>query len=491
MTCQRRTFGILLQIACSAVIVSWSFQHDSVKVRLVSKMPPRAFHHKNRHGCRNCKTRRKRCDRQQPQCNECNKQSLECIYDGPFIIHARSSHAASLVPRTHSLTSAASTIDPFLQALLGAGIPYIGVSDIEMMRLLQLDHSSTFNTLPALRAIRNLNLLQIAPACPYLLHGLLAASAWYLNTQSEGLVADQSKLQWLQAKTIEHQQLALESYTLKLLVIDDTTCQSIFGFSVMLAGLEFALINRFCPDPRSGCEQCLDDLIRVFGLLQGAVTVANTSSIWIPQCRNEPLLLPIRSSLDYGDWTDSQEVVDALDTLEVSLRNAAITDIFAVEFAPIHASIISELRKVFLCLQKPEPFNFLGAVGWSAFLDPRYVLLIQERNPIALLVTAYYAAALHELEHIWWLRGVGSRIVKSIATLMHVRDTATHQWWWTLMHWPMSRIERTALSPRSESVQRPMASSTSTIPRGGAIFEQALVGTHTVERIGGLCSVHT
>ena len=453
-------------------------------------MPTRAFHHKSRHGCRSCKSRRKRCDRQNPRCSECDKQNLQCVYDGPFVLHTSSSHAVSLVPRAHALTSAASTLDPFLQALLRAGIPHIEVSDLEMMRLLQFDHSAAFNSLPALRAIRNLNLLRIAPACPYLLHGLLAASAWYIGTQLDRNTPNASKIKWLEGKTVEHQQFALESYTLKLSAIDDTTCQSIFGFSVMLASLEFALINRYGVDPGSDGDQCLEDLIRVFRLLQGAVAVANASSAWIPGTRAEPLLLPIRSSLNFGGELESQDVLNALDTLDTSLCNAEVSDIFAAEFSPIRESMICDLRKAFLCLERPEPYNFLGVVGWSAFLDPRYVALIQVRNPIALLVTAYYGAALHALDHVWWLRGVGARVVTSIATALDACDTVSGRKYRLLMRWPEMRVRKGTANLCLNASGNDMVLLRPSYARSGTIFEKALVGTHTVEVIGGVCPIH-
>ncbi|BCS21802.1 uncharacterized protein APUU_30027A [Aspergillus puulaauensis] len=58
------------------------------------------------------------------------------------------------------------------------------------------------------------------------------------------------------------------------------------------------------------------------------------------------------------------------------------------------------------------------ALRWMFRVPPRYLELVREKNPLALIVFAHYCAVLHHLRDRWWMGDWGSRLVKEISQLL-------------------------------------------------------------------------
>jgi hypothetical protein len=51
---------------------------------------------------------------------------------------------------------------------------------------------------------------------------------------------------------------------------------------------------------------------------------------------------------------------------------------------------------------------------WIHISPERYFVLLQQRQPPALLMFAYFGALLHQLDHYWWVRGWGRSVVGAV-----------------------------------------------------------------------------
>ena len=173
--------------------------------------------------------------------------------------------------------------------------------------------------------------------------------------------------------------------------------------------------------------------------------MANEASSWIPSCRQEPLAIPVRAILHHQDNVLETELDQKLATLYHGVRRACTADrernpeTGKVDLSVIYDSAIPELRNVFCCLRRSEPDNFRGVIGWSAFVDASFVSLLKAFHPAALCVLAHYGVALHMLEQAWWLRGVGSLLLSSVATII---QTIYGEEWQELVQWPLGMVHR-------------------------------------------------
>jgi hypothetical protein len=350
-------------------------------------MPSRVFHHKNRHGCFSCKRKRKKCNQQKPTCSGCVRSGFVCTYDNtPWQTTSLVSLHTHLGPNT--------TIDPSLHSIISLGLPEVDISDLELVYHYLYTDSETFDTIPGLFPVRQLNIAEKAREYPYLLYGLLAVSALHLQFSARSLPISK-RLSYVD-KAISHQQRALSSYISKLSSVDEKTCHSIFGFSVILAGTAFGFLRYPEPCHKLDAKTYVSKVISVFELLLGAVAVANTASAWISHCNTESLVVPIRKPLHFEDADIEVEVQNALRDLAPRIRAAQATeckrspDWAAVDISVVYNSAIPELCNVFRHLGRSTPDNFRGVVGWAAVVDGSYTSLLKQGHPAALVVLAYY-----------------------------------------------------------------------------------------------------
>lgn len=403
-------------------------------------MPSRAFHHKDRHGCINCKEGRKRCDQLKPTCGRCARRRSRCTYskDSSTTNPSHSSNPV-ILPRTPSTPWNA--LNPLFQAVMCAQVRHVEMNDLELIHHCSVTDSAAFTTIPGLFPVLRINIAEKAPNYPYLLHGILAVSALHLKSTTAN-IPESNRLFYARKAEI-HRQMALSSYISTLNSINHKTCHSVFAFSAILAGLGFGFMSWSEQDGHADADTYIDNIVSIFDLLLGAVAVANAASAWIEKCRSEPLVLPIRATLQRVDSRIEVEVQHALENLIPGIQGAQVTEIerdtqFAnIDIEVIYSSAIPELHNAFRCLGRTEPDKFIGVIGWPAFVKNSYVSLLKQRHPAALVVLAYYGVTLHALDHAWWLRGVGSNLVKSVAAIVGTRHGTE---WQDLLQWPLNRI---------------------------------------------------
>lgn len=77
--------------------------------------------------------------------------------------------------------------------------------------------------------------------------------------------------------------------------------------------------------------------------------------------------------------------------------------------------------------QTPERARILG---FAATVTRRYIDLLREKNPRALVIAACFFAMTRIVDDIWWLQGVAKREASGIFSLLPEE-------WWPKMDWPM------------------------------------------------------
>jgi len=70
---------------------------------------------------------------------------------------------------------------------------------------------------------------------------------------------------------------------------------------------------------------------------------------------------------------------------------------------------------------------------WIHISPESYFALLQQRQPPALIMFAYFGALLHQLDHYWWIRGWGTSLVNAV-------DELLGSYWAPWMEWPKQAI---------------------------------------------------
>ena len=77
---------------------------------------------------------------------------------------------------------------------------------------------------------------------------------------------------------------------------------------------------------------------------------------------------------------------------------------------------INRLRQCFIRLYNKTDYECEVSLAflWPVVVPQRFIELVFERRPEALVILAYYCTILHHLDHYWWLNGWGRHIIGNI-----------------------------------------------------------------------------
>ena len=147
------------------------------------------------------------------------------------------------------------------------------------------------------------------------------------------------------------------------------------------------------------------------------------------------MIEPPKPLEDYNNLSLSEDLRDALDAVLQEINSSSWFD----GGLPVDAENYT-LAIQYLYLTFPNALDEKAGrsqlIGWPVFLLPDYLTALRDRDPMALVILAYYGAALHRATYIWWLRGLGARLVRAVSELVgHERQR--------LLAWPLSCIEQT------------------------------------------------
>ncbi|KAL4901241.1 hypothetical protein BDW74DRAFT_87192 [Aspergillus multicolor] len=85
--------------------------------------------------------------------------------------------------------------------------------------------------------------------------------------------------------------------------------------------------------------------------------------------------------------------------------------------AAVYDDAITKLDRSLEMLSKGGEPTMI-ALRWLFRLSSRYLDLVREMRPLALIIFAHYCAVLHHLRDRWWMGDWGSRLVKEISQLL-------------------------------------------------------------------------
>ncbi|KAL0940671.1 C6 zinc finger domain protein [Colletotrichum truncatum] len=371
-------------------------------------------HKKSRTGCRNCKTRKVKCDEARPTCRNCVLRKAECVYPGPSHSHADhtpgspSSSSGSTSSRAHTPGHSG---DEDFNALVVKEPLYLPSNhhDATDMKLLWFYTTNTFTSFAtqAGRVKRIDDILRVkipshAFESPFLMDCLLGTSALQLQHLKQDIAP---------SRALRYRARAFEGYRKAVEEFKPETFPALIATSLLLTALSSQMFRE------AGTKELyiIDWMIvwRGIGLM---IDMATPQTVWDSGMAElffrPPIdldkaalhipnnLLFMISSIRPGD-PDFEDVSTYYDTLKYL------------------GSLYSELIHGF------GPIMTLRVVTWFTFIPKGFVELGRQKRPRALVILAHYLMFMKAVQNLWWIDGIADREIAGISS--HLGETWSNE----------------------------------------------------------------
>ncbi|KAF5230868.1 hypothetical protein FAUST_9571 [Fusarium austroamericanum] len=370
-------------------------------------------HKKSRAGCRNCKTRKVKCDEARPACKSCRLRKADCVYITPatsttpsandkVISNSRRSSAESSPIHKKSPTPDAESIsEDILEEVNSLSVqPHFRPRPMDRidMKLLWFYTSTTATSFsvdegplnPINDVLRN-RLVQVAFENPFLMDSLFGLAS--LHMQSLDLKPDAARALAYRARSFEGYRMAVEQAR-------PETFPALLANSLLLT----ALASQNFRDEDAKRLYIIDwmivwrgiglviDLMGVERLIEsGLYPLFNRPPIDIEQSSNHipAVLLLMINSIEPGD-PEYLEYKTYYETLQFL------------------GSLYQNLHDGF------GPVMMLRIITWFTFVPKNFVQFVRELRPRALIILSYYAAFLKLPSDVWWMENIGNRSLQDL-----------------------------------------------------------------------------
>ncbi|KAF4998668.1 hypothetical protein FGRMN_2994 [Fusarium graminum] len=422
---------------------------DTATVRS-SGVKPRRAHKKAKTGCADCRKRRVKCSEEKPQCRACCRRGVECYYPS----FPAGSLSLGPSPATDETSPHPSSAQQFGQDCHLSPIPSLSLISCSAtfrdrsheqsakfcMQDMALLHHWTVST--SLDVYKNSSLSitcqvtfpQIAFRYSFVMQALLALTSLHI-----AYLEPLERLRYTTDAARYHNE-GLQGFKKAMHERSDEVADALFAWSSLNLFYVFAISGRLgkgiWEEPGAG-----DRKDRLLG------------KSYIPMIRGvQVVLMPsydimsqgaLRGLLTLGNWDDidPDKQLDAEDqcfclTREVWENNpdAAIYEetlhilrrcrMFMAQFSNMNNEVIEE---------SPCDRSWQGAFLFVPLSPEKYFTLLQQRQPPALILYAFYGALLHSTNDSWFMEGWGYDIVEVV-------DDLLGSYWRHWIAWPLEVV---------------------------------------------------
>lgn len=220
-----------------------------------------------------------------------------------------------------------------------------------------------------------------------------------------------------------HQHLALPLFRAALIDVTASNCHALYACGHLVTKGAFASqhLRRgliFSPTTETTFE--------FFSLLRGAFSIHNHAYDWLA---NGPLAFCLEQPLDnnpkFDLYPDDAHLARLLSTL---LANDS-------EDVNICCGALNSLRKLFAMASTPHQTISTKTLvfSWPMEVSERYLKLVGEHSPEALLVLAHYCVMLKMVDSFWFMRGSAVNILRQCQQILEPR-------WQQHIDWPIKVV---------------------------------------------------
>lgn len=271
-----------------------------------------------------------------------------------------------------------------------------------------------------------------------ILHLLLAIAALHLARSEPRQSAE------LISKAEAHMNVGLRRATQDLSTLDENNCAELYIITILICTYTFAKK----PGPRNllvvaeGHESAWWELfrgVRVIIERVGLPTIlarlaqdTGTHNIVQPSTLPQPQQETVMNVLTPLDWENALESLVILMEQAPSDRKNIYQDTFNMLKWCYHGTFGMMGRSHVVATPKYETI-----MAWLYVLDDKYVDMLKDNDPLAMLLLAYFAVLLQTLETVWFLKGWALHILCGVRGILI--ETSREQWlhW---LRWPETQV---------------------------------------------------
>ncbi|OTA52298.1 hypothetical protein K449DRAFT_440844 [Hypoxylon sp. EC38] len=408
-------------------------------------MPCRKSHRNSHHGCIQCKSKRVKCDQEQPRCTRCRKKGQACTYRhltssyDPFGNHSNTASGPTTSATSFNLVSAPSrrgvvTLDLTSEAFRpemesfptvlpsdsispssyisppapSAVTPlYKGILTFDPITEQLLHHYSTEVSLVFTSSEVQVEVLSCFHEAvirhsfvyPYVYHAMLTVSALHLASHTPALDSASRVRSPHLVTALAHKASALEGLRSIVNSITASTCEPTLAASGLLTVCAFALL------PTGLASDAIDLLGQIMTFYRGTVAIfqfgqqnsSTASNATISRVRQFVLTATVVEK----PWPKAEAAVDKVVAKILELGETS-QEARRKKTALLDAGI--KLKKALRRVAGARGVYNVACM-WLAMVEPTFNESVKARDPLSLILLAHWVVSLKYVKHIWWSQG--------------------------------------------------------------------------------------
>ncbi|RVX71555.1 hypothetical protein B0A52_05127 [Exophiala mesophila] len=369
-------------------------------------------------------------------CNNCERRQIFCDFSTTPGPDASPSTGADSKPpllcvgsdRDSNKSPTQKLVDPFASPDL---VSRKTSTDLDVTDLRLIHHFTSVVALdlasgdtPEAIALWQVHAVKLGFKHHFLLRGILAASAFHL-----GYLYPERRAEYVLIGSA-HQSIALEEFQATLVHVSESNCHALFAFSCLIIVLAFASSSK------DKARDLNTDVLSWFYLLRGAHIVLNMHGETI-RCS---FLKPLLDELAHVENTEAHKYPYTEEFTKL-FRICNSTD-HDKESAQAYDLAIHALLSAFIqvsLLRERGQGTVLASFVWPLGLSPKFLELLGEKQPEAVIILAHYCVLIYWSEEqngqaTWFIDGWANYMLETI------EETVSGEW---LKHlqWPHAMIK--------------------------------------------------
>ncbi|KAH6672042.1 hypothetical protein B0J14DRAFT_595008 [Halenospora varia] len=365
-------------------------------------------HLKSRDGCVQCKRRRIKCDEKSLSgaCAPCRRKHLSCSFGGSF------THLTRSQPETPTPTP---TLTPTHRL------------DLELMYNFATRTGRSLSDSAHIQQCFSTSLVEVGLRHDFLLHAILALSAFHKAHQQDSIVAETPLFTTDQYSSTAHIHYAsaLHTFTQQITQINKENCHALFGCACLLFVTSLAR-----PRDEDGDENTTSRFAEWANLMRGITVIVsdNESRDWLSA---GPFAVLFSGNAETPcPEPEIEDIMAASAQVKLNQLSKAISE---SSNQTTNATCQIPLQSLLDTFTNCSRSKF--ALLWPTSLSKDYMALLDSKSPEALLVLAYYCVMLDSLRHRWWIKDWPLYMLESIRSMLDEQ-------WQVWLDWPTEQICR-------------------------------------------------
>jgi hypothetical protein len=374
---------------------------------------PRRSHKKSRSGCKECKKRHIKCDEHRPKCVNCQTANNSCSFEDDYLSAPQSVARSISTPSQQQVSVPPTPSDSWNTPSEQTPDINLNIDHLELLHHWVTRTCDSFVEDPARKRLYQTNVVREALKYRFLMLEILGVAAMHIASEAE----PERAAHYIRRAT-ELQSAAMAGFRTQQLAIDEASSFALLVFS-SLVGLHVLADHARTYDLDD--DRFLDHFLHTVRLMHGVRLLDD----WWSYIRSRPEIGPFIDVEKIEPPYDIPAQVQQLDNLIQGPTLLSADDLETYKTAIDHTQWLFAICKI---PQKSYKTVHL-LMAWPIRATPAFLRLVEERQPQALVILAYFALAVHFYRESWVVRSTGSRLLEAI-------EAKLDPYWTRWLEWP-------------------------------------------------------